>query len=176
MKRILSLLLALALCLPLCACGNQKEAEAAQKAKEAYDFLVEAYTKADEIGSAIYGVWALNVKSAAKIKTDPLGTMLPSTTLSKEELKLGIVCATGEVAAKDQTKDEILSLFRNATEEEMNGVNDIKDEDLGVLFATILCPLCAGCVLSERRRRICTGSFGIRKSCHQGNRSHERRA
>ena len=27
MKRILSLLLALALCLPLCACGNQKEAE-----------------------------------------------------------------------------------------------------------------------------------------------------
>ena len=41
----------------------------------------------------------------------------------------------------------------------MNGVNDIKDEDLGVLFcggkryATILCPLCAGCVLSERRRR-----------------------
>ena len=55
MKRILSLLLALALCLPLCACGNQKEAEAAQKAKEAYDFLVEAYTKTDEIGSAIYG-------------------------------------------------------------------------------------------------------------------------
>ena len=131
MKRILSLLLALALCLPLCACGNQKEAEAAQKAKEAYDFLVEAYTKTDEIGDAIYGVWALNVKSAAKIKTDPLG----------------IVCATGEVAAKDQTKDEILSLFRNATEEEMNGVNDIKDEDLGVLFAVVsdmpqFCVLC----------------------------------
>lgn len=147
MKRILSLLLALALCLPLCACGNQKEAEAAQKAKEAYDFLVEAYTKTDEIGDAIYGVWALNVKSAAKIKTDPLGTLLPSTTLSKEELKLGIVCATGEVAAKDQTKDEILSLFRNATEEEMNGVNDIKDEDLGVLFAVVsdmpqFCVLC----------------------------------
>ena len=95
----------------------------------------------------IYGVWALNVKSAAKIKTDPLGTLLPSTTLSKEELKLGIVCATGEVAAKDQTKDEILSLFRNATEEEMNGVNDIKDEDLGVLFAVVsdmpqFCVLC----------------------------------
>ena len=147
MKRILSLLLALALCLPLCACGNQKEAEAAQKAKEAYDFLVEAYTKTDEIGDAIYGVWALNVKSAAKIKTAPLGTLLPSTTLSKEELKLGIVCATGEVAAKDQTKDEILSLFRNATEEEMNGVNDIKDEDLGVLFAVVsdmpqFCVLC----------------------------------
>ncbi|MFR3324308.1 MAG: hypothetical protein ACLTR8_07190 [Oscillospiraceae bacterium] len=68
MKRILSLLLALAPSLPLCARGNQKEAEAAQKAKEAYDFLVEAYTKTDEIGDAIYGVWALNVKTRRKLK------------------------------------------------------------------------------------------------------------
>lgn len=181
MKRILSLLLALALCLPLCACGNQKEAEAAQKAKEAYDFLVEAYTKTDEIGDAIYGVWALNVKSAAKIKTDPLGTLLPSTTLSKEELKLGIVCATGEVAAKDQTKDEILSLFRNATEEEMNGVNDIKDEDLGVLFA-VVSDMPQFCVLCVQDAYYLNGgvesaqtAFGICKSCYQGNRGHERR-
>ena len=85
---------------------------------------------------------------ARKKLTDPLGTLLPSTTLSKEDLKLGIVCATGEVAAKDQTKDEVLSLFRNATEEEMNEVKDsIKDEDLGVLFAVVsdmpqFCVLC----------------------------------
>ena len=65
--------MALALCLPLCACGNQKKQKPHRKQKEAYDFLVEAYTKTDEIGSAIYGVWALNVKSAAKIKNRPAG-------------------------------------------------------------------------------------------------------
>ena len=66
MKRVLTLLLAFVVCFSLCACSNQKDAQAKQKAKEAYDFLAEAYAKTDEIGSGIYGVWALNVPQRLK--------------------------------------------------------------------------------------------------------------
>lgn len=148
MKRAISILLILVMTMSLCACGNKKEAEAQQKAKEAYDYLVEAYAKTDEIGSAIYGVWALNVGSSAKIKADSLGTLVPATKLSRKELKMGIVCATGEVADKSKTKEDILNIFRNSTEEEINQIDTLKDEDLGALFvvASDMPQFCVLCV------------------------------
>ena len=135
MKRVLSLLLAFVVCFSLCACSNQKDAQAKKKAKEAYDFLAEAYAKTDEIGSGIYGVWALNVGSSAKIKTDPMGTLLPATKLSKTELKSGIFFATGEVADKSKTKDDLIAMFQNATEEEKKAIDEFADEKLGAVFA-----------------------------------------
>lgn len=135
MKKIISIFTVLVMCLSICACSNQKSAQSEQMAKEAYDLLVEAYTKTDEIGGAIYGVWAKNVGSSAKIKKDPLGTLLPETKLSKDELKSGILFATGEVADPSKTKDDMIAMFRNATEEEKSAIEELEDEKLGAVFA-----------------------------------------
>ena len=145
MKRVISLLLALCLSLSMAACGSSKKAEeesiaaqnaAKEKGEEIYTLLTDAYNKVDEIGGSVYGVWAKNVSSAKRreIQTDPVKVLLPATKLSREDFRWGIFCALAESASENQTRDEILDLVHNATEEEIAQFDNITDEDLGALF------------------------------------------
>lgn len=159
MKRVISLLLALCLSLSMAACGSSKKAEeesiaaqnaAKEKGEEIYTLLTDAYNKVDEIGGSVYGVWAKNVSSVekAKMKEDPLKVLLPATSLSRRDLKLGMICAISELYAKEsigQTKEETLDVIRNGTEEEIEKlINAIPDDNMGkmLLLVTDTAPFC----------------------------------
>lgn len=159
MRKIIALLLAFCLGISLAACGSSKKAEeesiaaqqaAKEKGEQIYTLLTDAYNKVDEIGGAVYGVWAENVSSVEKkkMKEDPLGVLLPKTSLSKRDLKLGMICAISELFAREsngQTKEETLDIIHNGTEEEIEKLlNSISDDNMGkmLLLVTDTAPFC----------------------------------
>ncbi|MEF2837183.1 MAG: hypothetical protein U0N82_05620 [Oscillospiraceae bacterium] len=87
MKRIISLVLVIAMCLSLAACGNDKKAFEASKA--AYDKVNVAYEIADQFGSDIYDVWKAAVYNVDEIKDDDVNYLVNTQGLylTEEELR-----------------------------------------------------------------------------------------
>lgn len=64
MKKALSLILALVLCLSLCACGmNATSKKAFNESKEAFEYVTTAYIATNEFSHDIYEAWYLGVNN-----------------------------------------------------------------------------------------------------------------
>ena len=73
MKKIISLILVLAMCLALCACGADKDApseEAFTNSKKAFDHVTKAYLAANEFSEDIYEAWFQGVNNRKDYDSD----------------------------------------------------------------------------------------------------------
>lgn len=70
MKKALSLILVLALCLGLCACGGNNNKDAFTTSQEAFDKITTAYQATNEFSEDIYEAWFLGVNSSSKYNDD----------------------------------------------------------------------------------------------------------
>ena len=86
MKKILFIILALAMCLGLSACGD----DAFDMSKEAYDKIAAAYDITDTYASDIYEAWRLGIYSKDDIVKDGNGFLASELGLSEKELDEGM--------------------------------------------------------------------------------------
>ena len=61
MKKIISLFLALVMCLSLCACGGNSIKKAFNESKEAFEYVTTAYIATNEFSQDIYEAWYLGI-------------------------------------------------------------------------------------------------------------------
>ena len=69
MKKVISLILVLAMCLSLAACGGNKE-EAFNNSKKAFDHVTVAYLATNEFSQDVYEAWFLGVNSRKDYDSD----------------------------------------------------------------------------------------------------------
>lgn len=127
MKKAIALLLALTMILSMPACGKTEAAK--EKGKEAYDQLTEAYTMTDMFGDDLYNLWADALNNSSAYKKDPLQAFMKNVSgVDQDTIKLGILCATAEVASAKENKENVVDTFTNYTEEEraklLEGIED----------------------------------------------------
>ena len=91
MKRMISLLLVVAMCLSLAACGGDKKAFEASKA--AYDNIDIAYEITEQFGSDIYEAWRLGIYEDDEILEDGAEYLATELSLSADEIRAGAVYA-----------------------------------------------------------------------------------
>jgi len=78
MKKALSIILALAMCLSLCACAAkpaevdpaEKTREAFESSKKAFGFVTEAYLATNEFSSDLYEAWRLGINEKSSYDSD----------------------------------------------------------------------------------------------------------
>lgn len=99
MKRILSLILALVICLSLTACGGDKKAFEASKA--AYENIDTAYEITEQYGSDIYEAWRLSIYEKDEILDDGAKYLANELSLSVDEIKTGIAYAALSIVGED---------------------------------------------------------------------------
>lgn len=113
MKRVLPLILAVALMLSLTACGGDKKAFEVSKA--AYDNVDIAYEITDNFGSDIYEAWRLGIYDDEEILDEGTAYLAGELSLSEDELKDGVVYVLLEIIgsswedATDEEKTELRS-------------------------------------------------------------------
>lgn len=89
MKKALSLILALVMCLSLCACGgNDKKAFDASKV--AYDNIDIAYEITEQFGSDLYEAWRLGIYDKDEILDDGAKYLATELSLSADEIRAGV--------------------------------------------------------------------------------------
>ena len=81
MKRVLSLLLVLAMMFALCACGGGGKKAAFNASKEAYDNINSAYEIVDEYGHNLYEAWRLGIYNDDELSLDFLAKELSLSIL-----------------------------------------------------------------------------------------------
>lgn len=93
MKRAISLILVLAMCLSLCACGGNKKAFEASQA--AYNQIQAAYEITSQFGEDIYDVWETYVNNKKELTSDGVAYLMEKKYmhLTEEELREGIAYA-----------------------------------------------------------------------------------
>ncbi len=89
MKRAVSLLLVLIMCLSMCACGNSNK-KAFEVSKAAYDNIDIAYDIADNMGSDLYEAWRLGIYDDEEILEDGVKHLAKELSLSEDELSEGV--------------------------------------------------------------------------------------
>lgn len=93
MKKFISIVLALSICLSLCACGSGgKTQKAFDAAKEAFGNIDRAYALTEEYGTDIYEAWRLGIYEAKNISVTLLADEL---NLSADEINAAIDDFTG---------------------------------------------------------------------------------
>lgn len=137
MKKILALILALTLAVSLCACGGAKKAEQAKaKGQEIYDLLNASFATTDAFGTDIYNVWSYVAGNDKAVKKDPLNEIVNHSQLSKDEVRLALMCGMAEVASKtDEDKAKVVENFVAYTEEERAKLlKEINDDTFPSIF------------------------------------------
>ena len=132
MKRVLPLILAVALMLSLTACGGDKKAFEVSKA--AYDNVDIAYEITDNFGSDIYEAWRLGIYDDEEILDEGTAYLAGELSLSEDELKDGVVYVLLEI---------IGSSWEDATDEEKTELRSSADSCFA-LFEDVLFFLCIG--------------------------------
>lgn len=137
MKKAIALLLALTMILSMTACGKTEAAK--EKGKEAYDQLTEAYTMTDMFGDDLYNLWADALNNSSAYKKDPLQAFMKNVSgVDQDTIKLGILCATAEVASAKENKEKVVDTFTNYTEEERAKLLEgIEDSTLSTVFVMV---------------------------------------
>lgn len=110
MKRIVSLVLVLAMCISLCACGGNKKAFEASKA--AYESITVAYEITDQYGSDIYEAWRLGIYDDEEILDDGVAHLATELNLTEDEIIDGVAYTVAQImgsdweSISDEEKDE----------------------------------------------------------------------
>ena len=115
MKKIISLLLVIVMCLSLVACGGEKKAFVASKA--AYDNIDIAYEITEQFGSDIYEAWRLGIYDDDEILDDGVKYLASELSFSEDEIRDGVCFASAKMYGKDWlelTEDEKKTITENA--------------------------------------------------------------
>ncbi len=162
MKRFIALLMALVMCLALCACGSEVNAKDEVKAKEAYDKLVEVYNLVDQIGGDIYQIWAKSSTDKSKLLEDPINYILNNSHLEKDDLLFGFLSMVTIVSSGAGSRDETLEHFLTYSEEEKEYLlNTLNDADIIDSFFSRANPLTDFCVFCVINSYYLNGDFAI---------------
>ena len=100
MKKAISLLLALVLCLSLCACGNSDK-KAFEASKAAYDNIDIAYEITEQFGSDIYEAWRLGIYDDDEILDDGADHLASELSLSADEIRAGVAYTVAGFLGED---------------------------------------------------------------------------
>ena len=90
MKKAIPFILALVLCLSLCACGGSDK-KAFEASKAAYDNINIAYEITEQFGSDIYEAWRLGIYDDDEILDDGAIHLATELSLSADEIRAGAV-------------------------------------------------------------------------------------
>lgn len=88
MKKIISLVLVIIMCLSLAACGGG-EKKAFEASKAAYDNIDIAYEITEQFGSDIYEAWRLGIYDDDEILDDGAAHLATELSLSADEIRAG---------------------------------------------------------------------------------------
>ena len=100
MKKIISLLLALVMCLSLCACGNNNK-KAYEASKVAYDNIDIAYEITEQFGSDIYEAWRLGIYDDDELLDDGIKYLASELSLSEDEIRDGVCYVLAEMTGEN---------------------------------------------------------------------------
>lgn len=116
MKKAISFILVLAMCISLCACSGDKKAFEASKA--AYDNVDIAYEITDQYGSDIYEAWRLGIYDDEEILDDGAAHLATELNLSEEEINEGVAYTLANVMGSDweTLSDEEKEEYRGMTD------------------------------------------------------------
>lgn len=96
MKKILVLVLSIAICLSTTACnaGNKK---AFETSKVAYDNIDVAYEIVEQMGSDIYDAWLMGIYDKDELIDDGVKHLASELSLSEDEIRAGVGCTFAEL-------------------------------------------------------------------------------
>ncbi len=100
MKKSISLILMLALCLSLCACGNSNK-KAFEESKLAYNNIDIAYEIVEQFGSDIYEAWRLGIYDNDEILADGADHLASELSLSADEIRAGVAYTVAAILGED---------------------------------------------------------------------------
>lgn len=110
MKKAIPFILALVLCLSLCACGGSDK-KAFEASKAAYDNINIAYEITEQFGSDIYEAWRLGIYDDDEILDDGAIHLATELSLSADEIRAGAVYTIYKDewdTMSDEEKDELI--------------------------------------------------------------------
>ena len=110
MKKVISLLLVMVMCLSLVACGGG-EKKAFEASKAAYDNIDIAYEITEQFGSDIYEAWRLGIYDDDEILDDGAAHLATELSLSADEIRAGAVYTIYKDewdTMSDEEKDELI--------------------------------------------------------------------
>ena len=110
MKKAIPFILALVLCLSLCACGGSDK-KAFEASKAAYDNINIAYEITEQFGSDIYEAWRLGIYDDDEILDDGAIHLATELSLSADEIRAGAVYTIYNDewdTMSDEEKDELI--------------------------------------------------------------------
>ena len=132
MKRFISILLALVICVSLVACGNssnsnnnssgEKTESAFDVSKEAYDKIDVAYEIIEKYGSDIYEAWRLGIYDDDELTRNGESHLASELSLSEEEIITAIayiVAGDDEEADVSAMREDTANLFFRYYEDEL---------------------------------------------------------
>lgn len=141
MKKLTAILLVLAMCVAMTACGggNKKAFEAS---KVAYDNIDIAYEITAQFGSDLYEAWRLGIYNDDEILEDGVAYLATELSLSEEELKEGVGYVMAKIAGEDwsEMSDEYKTTIT---------------ENTGILFKMMEDDLFSFCVM------VVTGAYTV---------------
>lgn len=115
MKRIISAILVVCMCVSLSACGGNKKAFNASKL--AYDEIDKAYEITEQFGSDIYEAWRLGIYQKDEILDDGAEYLAKELSLSPDEIREGAAYALAKTIGEDwpeMSEDDKNKLIENA--------------------------------------------------------------
>lgn len=114
MKKIIAFTLVLAMCLSLCACGNDKKAFEASKA--AYENIAIAYEITEHMATDIYEAWRIGIYDKDEVSIEHLAKKM---SLTEDELREGVVYTILTMATDssyETASEEDKAYFRDAAD------------------------------------------------------------
>ena len=115
MKRIISAILVVCICVSLSACGGNKKAFNASKL--AYDEIDKAYEITEQFGSDIYEAWRLGIYQKDEVLDDGAEYLAKELSLSPDEIREGAAYALAKTIGEDwaeMSEDDKNKLIENA--------------------------------------------------------------
>lgn len=127
MKKTISLLLVLALCLSLCACGNSNK-KAFEASKVAYDNIDIAYEITEQFGSDLYEAWRLGIYDVDEIIDDGAKHLATELSLSADEIREGAAYTVATMLGEDW--DELSEEDKNKYIDNADSFFEAMEDDL----------------------------------------------
>ena len=100
MKKIVSLILVLVMCLSLCACGGSDK-KAFEASKLAYDNIDIAYEITEQFGEDLYEAWRLGIYDDDEIMEEGTKYLADELYLSEDELRAGVAHRIATLIGQD---------------------------------------------------------------------------
>jgi len=147
MKKIISLLLVVVMCLSLVACGGGAK-KAFEASKVAYDNIDIAYEITEQFASDIYEAWRLGIYDDDEIHDDGASHLATELSLSADEIRAGAAYTAAYTIYQDE--------WDTMPEEEKKKLIDNAD----LFFGYIEDDLFSFCVMAVSNAYVVNGKVG----------------